>query len=341
MNGSFSPRRIGYGAAALAVVLVLGMIGFHWSLHETWLQSFYRALVTSALVGLDTVPSNDSARLISIFMVLAGVTIFAFLATTLAEGIARGAVTGALAEKRRRRAIEKLRNHYIVCGYGRVGQQIGDEFRAVGVEYVVVDFHEEALAAARERNDYYIEGDGTDEEDLAAAGLRQARGLVASSDSDADNVYITLSARAVRPDLFVVARASNAAAAKKLEIAGAERVVQPYASAGRVMANLMLKPQVTAFVDVVTSAAGADLRFEELEVPPDWSQAGKTIGELRIRGRTGAVIVAVRKRDGHFETTPDPDLPLEAGDVMIAAGTEEELSALDELFRSAEAVAGR
>jgi len=336
-----SPRRIAYALAALATVLGIGTVGYRWSLGETWLQSFYRSVVTSALVGLDTVPRNDSARLLSIFMVLAGVTIFAFVASTVVEGIARGVLTGEWAEQRRRRAIEKLRDHYIICGYGRVGQQIGEEFRAAGAVYVVVDFHDEALAEARERKDYFIEGDGTDEDDLSAAGLAHARGLVASSDSDADNVYITLSARAARPDLLVVARASNADAAKKLQIAGAERVVQPYSAAGRVMANLMLKPQVTAFVDVVTSAAGTDLRFEELEVPPDWAPTGRTIGELRIRGHTGAVIVAVRKRDGHFETTPDPDLPLEAGDVMIAAGTDEELRALDELFRSAEAVAGR
>ena len=336
-----SPRRIAYALAALATVLGIGTVGYRWSLGETWLQSFYRSVVTSALVGLDTVPRNDSARLLSIFMVLAGVTIFAFVASTVVEGIARGVLTGEWAEKRRRRAIEKLRDHYIICGYGRVGQQIGEEFRAAGAVYVVVDFHDEALAEARARKDYFIEGDGTDEDDLSAAGLAHARGLVASSDSDADNVYITLSARAARPDLLVVARASNADAAKKLQIAGAERVVQPYSAAGRVMANLMLKPQVTAFVDVVTSAAGTDLRFEELEVPPDWAPTGRTIGELRIRGHTGAVVVAVRKRDGHFETTPDPDLPLEAGDVMIAAGTDEELRALDELFRSAEAVAGR
>jgi voltage-gated potassium channel len=336
-----SPRRITFALTALAGVLLIGTIGFRWSLDESWLQSFYRSVVTSALLGLDTIPKNDSSRILSIFMVLAGVTIFAFVASTVVEGIAQGVLTGGLAEKRRRRAIDRLRDHYIICGYGRVGQRIGSEFRAAGAEYVVVDFHEEALAAARERKDYFIEGDGTDEESLAEAGLERARGLVASSDSDADNVYITLSARAARPDLRVVARASNAEAAKKLEIAGAKRVVQPYAAAGRVMANLMLKPQVTAFIDVVTSAAGTDLRFEELEVPSDWAQAGKTIGELRIRGKTGAVIVAVRQRDGHFETTPDPDLPLEAGDVMIAAGTDEELGALDQLFKSAEAVAGR
>ena len=341
MDETFSPRRIAFGLAAFAVVMAIGTVGFHWALGETWLQSFYRSIVTSALVGLDTVPKNDAARILSIFMVFAGVTIFGFLASTIAESIARGVVTGAWAEKRRRRAIDRLSDHYIICGYGRVGQRIAEEFRLAGADYVVVDFHEDALEAAREHGDHFIEGNATRDEDLHAAGLERARGLVAASDSDADNLYITLSARASRPDLLIVARATNADAARKLEIAGAERVVQPYAAAGRVMANLVLKPQVTAFVDVVTSAAGTDLRFEELEIPPDCPPVGQSIGELRIRGRTGAVIVAVRKRDGHFETTPDPDMALDVGDVLIAAGTDEELRALEELFRSAEAVAGR
>ena len=340
MQESFSPRRIASGLGALLVLVGAGTVGFHHSLDETWMQALYRSVVTISLAGLDTVPRNDEARIISILMVIAGVTIFAFVASTLVEGIARGVLTGALGEKRRRRAIERMRDHYIICGYGRVGQRIADEFRHTGAEYVVVDFHEDALSAAREHDDYFIEGNGTDEDDLRTAGLERARGLVVASDSDADNIYITLSARAARPDLLIVARASNADAAKKLQIAGAERVVQPYNAAGLVMANLMLKPQVTAFVDVVTTSAGADLRFEELEIPPGCDAAGRSIGELRVRRRTGAVIIAVRKRDGHFETTPDPDMALDEGDVMIAAGTDEELRALDDLFRPAEAVAG-
>jgi voltage-gated potassium channel len=340
VDEGFSPRRIGWALAALAAVLSIGAIGFHAALGETWLQSFYRAIVTSALVGLDTVPKNDEARLLSIFMVIAGVTIFAFVASVIAESITRGVVSGAWAEKRRRRTIEKLRDHFIICGYGRVGQRIATEFREAGAEYVVIDFHADALAAARERGDLVIEGNGTDDDDLEAAGVSRARGLVASSDSDADNLYITLSARSVRPNLLVVARASNGDAAKKLRLAGADRVVEPYAAAGRVMANLILKPQVTAFVDVATTAGGADLRFEELEIPSDCPVAGRSIGDLRIRGKTGAVVIAVRKRDGHFETTPDPDMALEVGDVMIAAGTDEELRALDDLFGPAEVVAG-
>jgi voltage-gated potassium channel len=336
----FTAKRFVVAFVAFGVAMAIGTIGFHWALSETWLESFYRSVVTSGLVGLDTVPKNDAARILSIFMVVAGVTIFAYVASMVAETVTRGVVTGAWADKRRRRAIDKLRDHFIICGYGRVGQRIAAEFRGAGAEYVVVDFHENALAAAREQGDYLIEGNGTNEDDLEAAGLANARGLVASSDSDADNLYITLSAHAERPDLLIVARASNADAAKKLRIAGAERVVEPYAAAGRVMANLMLKPQVTAFLDIVTTTTGGDLRFEELEVPDSFGSAGSTIASLRIRSTTGAVIVAVRKRDGHFETTPDPDLALEPGDVLIAAGTDEELRAFDDLFGPTEAVAG-
>jgi voltage-gated potassium channel len=338
----FSPRRIGIAAGALAAVFAVGTIGYRWSLDETWLQAFYRSIVTSALVGLDTVPRNDSARILSIFMVFAGVTIFAVLASTLAESVARGVVTGAWAEKRRRRAIDKLRDHIIICGYGRVGQQIAEQLRAAGATYVIVDFHADALEAAREHGDHFIEGNATHDEDLRAAGLDRAAGLVVASDSDSDNLYIALSSRAVNDKLFVVARASNADAAKKLRLAGADRVVEPYSAAGRAMANLILKPQVTAFVDLVTTAASdSDLRFEELVVPPDCERAGQTIGEMRIRGATGAVIIAVRKHDGHFETTPNPDMRLDEGDVIIAAGTDEELRLLDDLFEPAEAVAGR
>jgi voltage-gated potassium channel len=143
----------------------------------------------------------------------------------------------------------------------------------------------------------------------------------------------------VNPQLLIVARASNEDAAKKLRLAGADRIVQPYQAAGRAMANLMLRPQVTAFVDVVTSATGTDLRFEEIEVSEASGQGGKTIRELDIRNQTGALIVALRKRDGSFDTTPTPEAMLEVGDVLIAAGTEEELRALEQLFAPRETVA--
>ena len=339
MIESLSARRLVYAVAALQCVLVAGTIAFHQSLDETWVQSIYRTTVTVSLAGLDTVPRNDSARAVSIVLVLAGITIFAYIATVLVEGIARGVFTGVFAERRRRRAIEGLSDHYIICGYGRVGRRAAAEFREEGVPFVVLDFSERAIAAAREAEDLIVEGTGTEDEDLRAAGLERARGLVASADSDADNLYITLSARNARADLLIVARASDEDAAKKLFLAGADRVVQPYSTAGKEMAKLVLRPQVAAFLDIVSTSGGPDLLFEEIEVKETCREAGKTIRDLRIREATGAMIVALRKRDGSFDTTPEPDAALEVGDVMIAAGTPEELRRLEELFAPAEALA--
>jgi voltage-gated potassium channel len=339
VDHAFSFRRFAYAVAAMVLVLGLGTIGFHSAIGEPWLQSFYRAVVSSTLTGLDTVPKNDGARIITIFLVLAGISIFAYIGSLVVEAIARGVVGGLWAERRRRMAIEALREHYIICGFGRVGQRVAEELRHEGAPFVVVDFSLEAKEAAADQNVLFIEGNGTDDDDLRIAGLERARGLVAASDDDSDNLYITLSARAANPELLIVARASNEDASKKLRLAGADRIVQPYQAAGRAMANLMLRPQVTAFVDVVTSATGTDLRFEEIEVSDACGQGGKTIRELDVRNQTGALIVALRKQDGTFDTTPTPEAMLEVGDVLIAAGTEEELRALERLFAPRETVA--
>jgi voltage-gated potassium channel len=340
VDEAFSARRIAYALAGAIGVIVGGTIAFHEFTDEPWLQAFYRSVVTSSLTGLDTSPANDATRLVSIVLVLAGLTIFAFIAAILVEGIARGVFTGALAERRRRRAIEQLRDHYIICGYGRVGRRVADEFREAGVPYVVLDFNPDAIEHAREQGALFIEGNGTDDDDLEAAGLARAKGLVASSDSDVDNLYIALSARSERPDLLIVARASDEDVAEKLRLAGADRVVQPYSTAGKEMAALVLKPQVAAFLEAVTGTGGGDLQYEEIEITDASGQSGKSIRALRIRHETGAVIVALRKPDGTFDSTPDPEVVLEAGDVIIAAGSSNELRALEDLFAPREAVAG-
>jgi len=334
----FSVRRFAYATGALVAVLITGMVGYRYMLGEGWIESFYRSMVTISLTGIDTKPQGTDAQLFTIFLLLAGVAIFAYIAGAIVEMIANGVLTGAWAERRRRRAIDRLRDHYIICGYGRVGRRVADEFRHAGVPYVVLDFSEDAISAAKEHGDHFIEGNGTEDEDLRAAGLERARGLVASSDSDADNLYIALSARTARPDILIVARASDEDAAKKLRLAGADRVVQPYMAAGRMMAGLVLKPQVAAFLDSVTDANVPDLRFEEIEVTRACGATGKTIRDMNIRKDTGALIVALRKRDGTFDTTPNPEVHLDEGDVLIAAGTPDELRALEEMFAPREAV---
>jgi voltage-gated potassium channel len=265
-------------------------------------------------------------------MVLAGLTIIAYAGAVIVEAIAGGVLTGVLAERRRERTIEGMQGHFVICGYGRVGRRVAEEFRAAGVPYVVLDFSEEAVAAAKEHDDLLLEGNATRDEDLHRAGVERARGLVAASDSDADNLYIVLSARSMRAELQIVARASDEDAAKKLTLAGADRVVLPYATAGRTMANLVLKPQVTDFLDAVTTATGPDLHMAEIEIHRTCLQAGKTIRDIRVRHETGAIIVALRKQDGSFDTTPEPDVAIEPGDVIVGVGTTEELQRLEDLF---------
>ncbi|MGZ4354262.1 MAG: potassium channel family protein [Gaiellaceae bacterium] len=340
MEPNLRLRQIVRLLAAVAATVGGGAVGFRLILHESWSQSVYRAVITATLTGLDTVPSTDGARALSIVMVLAGLTIIAYAGAVIVEVIAGGVLTGVLAERRRERTIERLRDHFIICGYGRVGRRVADEFRAAGVSYVVLDFSAEAIANAKEHGDLLVEGNATEDKDLQRAGLEHARGLVASSDSDADNLYITLSARNAVPALYIVARASDEDAEKKLTLAGADRVVLPYATAGRVMANLVLKPQVTAFLDAVMTAAGPDLHLAEIEVPETCAQAGHTIREIRVRHETGAIVVALRKRDGTFDTTPEPEAVVDAGDVLVGVGTTEELRRLEDLFAPRESVAG-
>jgi len=325
--------------AAIAVALVGGTIGFHATVDEGWPRAFYHALATASLAGIDTSPRGGGALFLSIVLVLAGLTILAYAGAVIVEEVAGGVVSGVLTERRRERAIQRLRNHFIICGYGRVGRQIAEEFRAAKVHYVVLDFNEAAVVAAREHGDLLIEGNATDDADLARAGLEHAAGIVVASDDDADNLYVTLSARAARADIQIVARASDEAAEKKLKLAGADRVVLPYTAAGRSMANLVLKPQVMSFLDAVTTAAGPDLHMAEIEVHPTCANAGRTIRDTRVRHETGAIIVALRKRDGTFDTTPEPDAVLEPGDVIVGVGTTEELGRLEDLFARGVAVA--
>jgi voltage-gated potassium channel len=340
VESSITLRHFERALAAFILAWLAGAVAFAITLDEGPLAASYRSTVTISLTGLDSRPDTAASQVVTIMLILGGVAIYAYIAGSLVELVARGVLTGAWAERKRQKMIDHLDDHYIICGYGRVGQAVADEFRTAGAQYVVLDFHPDALAVARERGDAWLNGSGTNDEDLEAAGIARARGLVASADSDADNLFITISARTMRPSLLVVARASDPEAARKLLRAGADRVTQPYATAGTSMAKLVLRPQVAAFLDVVTSEGGPDMRLEEIEVTPGSDCAGRTIRDLRLRRETGALVIAVRRRDGSFDATPSPDAALDAGDVVIAVGTDSELKLLDELFAPHEAVAG-
>jgi voltage-gated potassium channel len=333
MDDGFTRRDAAIVVAGVVVLFTLGTIGFMWVLGETWHAALYRTIVTASLTGLDSTPHGLKAELLTIVVVLSGVALFGYFAAQLFDEIAHGILGGGWRVRRRQRMIDELRDHIIVCGYGCVGRRAAEEFRVSNVAYVVLDHSDDAVSAAEENGDLFIKGDGADDDDLIRAGLDHARGLLVASDDDADNLYIILSAKARRPDLTVIARASSEDAERKLRLAGADRVVTPYTTAGRVMANLMTKPQVTAFVNVLTSAAETHLSFEEIEVPAGCNAAGRTIGELDVQRRTGAYIVAIRTADGRLELRPSKETLLGVGDIVVGLGSPEEMARLEELFR--------
>jgi voltage-gated potassium channel len=325
-------RRVAFVVLLALILCAAGTIGFHHLLREQWHEAFYRTAVTVTLTGLDTSPGREGAEILTVVLALGGVAILGYAAARAAESIAHEVAGDTRRDRKRLRMIGELTDHFIICGYGRVGRRAAEEFEASGQPYVVLDTGEEAVEIARERGVLYRRGSGAEDGELQLVGIANARGLLASADSDAENLYITLSARAQRPDLTIVARASTQEAERKLLLAGADRIVQPYATAGMEMATLALKPQVAAFLELVSSHTGPDLRFEEIEVSARCPQAGRSIRELRIRSTTGAVVIALRKGDGSFDVTPSPDEKIEPGDVLIAIGTEPELKALEDLF---------
>jgi voltage-gated potassium channel len=340
MQQTITLRHLHYALFALGFAWIAGALAFWATLDDTPLNAIYRSTVTISLTGLDFRPDTAGGQVTTILLIFAGMAIYAYVAGALVEVIARGVLTGSWGDRRRLKAIERLNDHYIICGYGRVGHAVAQEFRTAGVPYVVLESDPDALQEAKNRDELWIEGSGTNDEDLHAAGIDRARGLVAAGHSDADNLFITISARTIRPNLLIVARASDAESHRKLLRAGADRVTQPFATAGSTMAKLVLRPQVAAFLDVVTTEEGPGTRLEEIEVTPTSSCRGKTIRELRLRRETGALVIALRRRDGSFVATPSPDIALEPGDVVIAVGTDSGLAALEDRFAPRETVAG-
>ena len=220
--------------------------------------------------------------------------------------------------------IASMHGHVIICGWGRVGRAIGVELAEAGQALVVIDPDPEALEGAV----HAVVGDATDDDVLRRAGIERAAALVAAADSDAANSFITLSARALNPALFIVARTRSSDSDDKLSRAGADRVVNPQSIGGARMAAFVLRPHVAAFLDVVMHERTLEFRLEEVPVRASSALVGQSLRDASIRDRSGALVLALRDDRGNFLTNPDPDTALEVGQVIIAIGTQDELDAL-------------
>lgn len=265
-------------------------------------------------------------------------TVVGFAAATVAAFVVQGELAGMMKGRRMQRQIEQLENHYILCGCGAVGREIAVEFHRAGVPFVVVEREPHEGMVPRDLDVLLVEGDATDEAVLELAGIYRARGLVAALHNDPENVFVTLTARQLNPGLQIVARASEKGTEAKLLRAGADRVISPFEIAGRRMASSVLQPNVVNFLDVITHGHGTDMRLEEVHLQPSSALVGKSLREFDLGRRTRAVIVAVHDGLGQPRTSPDigialAELSLQAGDILIALGSDEQIRQLEAVAR--------
>ena len=320
-------RRFRLAAILLGVVIVVGVAGYmlvdRWSIED----AFYMTIITISTVGYGEVhPQGTAGRLFSSGLILVGVATLLYGFGVFAETLADNAFGRYRRERQLQRDLDALRDHFIICGYGRIGTQIVAEFEDHRVRYVVIDQTEEAVERVRAEGRLHIEGDASKEEVLKQAGIERAKGLVSAVDSDERAVYIVLAARALNPNLYIVARAGRPDSIRRLELAGATRTISPYVMAGHRMAELAIRPAMVDVLDTLHHGE-AGIGVEEMVVGSSMQVAGKTLEEAGLLASDGAKVLAVRKRDGTVNVNPSANVRLDEDDLVIALGTEDQLFA--------------
>ena len=314
---------------AVVVVVVIGGFGYYFLEPMSLLDAFYMAVITITTVGFKEVtPLDDGGKVFTIVLLLLGVGAVTYFATSVANYIVAGELRGFWERRRMQKNIDKTSDHYIVCGYGRMGVEVTSEFRRSDVPVVVVEREPNAVQRAIDGGVPVLAGDSESDDLLISAGIKRARGLVAVLDSDADNLMVTLSSRALNEKLFIVTRIKAATSESKMLAAGADRVIFPHGLGGRRMAQMALRPNVVEFLELVMHDEELELWMEEMKIAIDAPLAGRAIGAANIRGATGANILAVRQRTGKLVVGPAPDTQLEAGDILVALGTRKQVETL-------------
>jgi voltage-gated potassium channel len=316
---------------ALACVVLAGTVGFHYIEGWPWFDGFYMAVTTFTTIGYQEVhPLSHAGRIFNVGIILSGVSLVFLAIGTLTQALLEFELQSFFGRRRMERDISRLSNHYIICGAGRVGRSAARELARRPVPFLVIEQNE--IKAARYNNENWLimVGDATQEQTLRDARIERARGLVAATTTDATNLYIVLTARALNPELKIIARASEEDAEKHLLTAGADSVVSPYIFAGHRIAQSFLRPHVVSFLDTATTHLGMDLEIGEVCVGRDSSFAGKTIETSRIRQDRGVIILAIKRQQG-MRFNPSPEDRIEPGDFLIAMGEPSQLRQLEQM----------
>jgi len=320
--------RMALALGLLVAVMAGGTVGF-WIMGFTPLDAAYQTVTTVTTVGFSEVrPFGTSEKWFAIFLIITGVGTVLYALTLAVQLVVEGQLRDLFGRRRMDRQISNLSGHTVVCGWGRVGRAVARDLVESGHEVVIVDVSNDRLGDVPYPT---VLGDATLDSTLKAAGIDRASSLVAALEGDAENLFVTLSGREIKPDLFIVARARQDESVHKLETAGADRVVNPQELGAARMASFVARPNVAEFVDVVMHERSLEFRMQELDVPEHSPIAGKTLREANLRGDFGVLVLALRRRDGIFDTNPSPDTVIEPHHVIIAVGTIADLQRLMQL----------
>ncbi len=311
-------------------LLFVGTFGYMFLENTTFWGGMYLTIITVFTVGYgDMVPIHAGGKIFTVFLVITSVSFVMFTFGKITETVVDGQLRGLFKRRKMSQQVARLNNHYLVCGFGRIGMEISKILQEHGWPFVVIDNDPDVIRQVEELGYLVFEGEASDDDVLLNAGIKKARGLVSVVTTDADNMYITLTARGLNPGLFILTRSSGRGGAQtKLMRAGASKVISPYAIGARRMAHLIVRPTVTDFIDLTMPAGELDLLMEELLVGTTSELIGKNLIEAEIRKNYDVIVVAIKREDGTMLFNPKPDTCIQTGDILIVLGSYEDITGL-------------
>ncbi|MFT4644172.1 MAG: voltage-gated potassium channel [Planctomycetota bacterium] len=320
--------------AALASIFSIGVFGYKFLLNYSWVDAIYMTVITITTVGFNEVVALDSVgKIFTVFLILTSVTTYLFAVSILTEYIANGSILKRLNTKKMDKKIEKLKNHTIIVGFGRNGKQAAMKLEKSEREYLVIDSKQDIIETVEGNEILCIKGDGTDDEVLDRAGVQKAHSMILALPSDADNLFISISAKQKNPNLLVISRATNESSYKKMLIAGADNVIMPDKIGGDHMASLVVSPDLIEFVDRITVDGDCDTNLRELKIEGNLSYfENKSIMDLDIRRKTGCSVIGLKLPSGEYQVNPDPNSKLELGSTLIVLGNPDQIETLKKNF---------
>jgi voltage-gated potassium channel len=324
----FRAQGPGFAVALLVSVIASGTIGYMLTDGRHAWDAFYMTVL--ALTTVESPASLSRAgQAFTVVLLLGGVGAALYTFTLLATVVVEGGLPQRLRRRRHQRMLETISDHFIICGYGRIGSIVAHQFRRQGVPYVVIERDPDRVHAAIDDGALGVEADASREDVLKRVGIARARGLIAAVGTDAENVYAVMSARAMRPDLFIIGRAETEDATQKLKRAGANRVISPYQIGGVQIAQTALRPAVVDFVELATSSNNLDLAMEEITIAAHSSLANQSILTANLRQRYGVIVIGIQREDRRMEFNPEPDTAIRPGDKLVVLGRPESLKRLE------------